>query len=169
MVGEEQLLLQTLGNGDIGKQLSTGNKIFDILGGGLYGLANASQKRGQYVPMFNWQGNGLARGGMEYLSNPDYTNMYDAAQATSASLFGNKKDKQNRDTFGSMKERLSTMLGKPLFGIDNSNPYGLNTKEYTLPEVAGVGGGTIGGQGYNPQYYSYGLPTQSLDFNKFWE
>lgn len=153
-----------------GKDLySTGSYGKDVGVGLLSGLNYAFNRPGEYYVKANWSGNGLANTGLGYISNPDYTNPYDAMNALTSTLYEGKKDKKSGDTFGSMKERLSTMLGKPLFGIDNSNPYGLNTKEYTLPEVAGVGGGTIGGQGYNPQYYSYGLPTQSLDFNKFWE
>jgi hypothetical protein len=154
-----------------GKDLySTGSYGKDVGVGLLSGLNYAFNRPGEYYVKANWSGNGLANTGLGYMSNPDYTNPYDAMNALTSTLYEGKKDKKekDRDTFGSMKERLSTMLGKPLFGIDNSNPYGLNTKEYALPEVAGVGGGTIGG-GYNPQYYSYGLPTQSLDFNKFWE
>lgn len=148
----------------LGNQLSTGNKLIDAVGGGLFGLADATQSRGQYVPSFNWQGNGLARGGMQYMANPNYRNYGDAAQMTSSMFNGQKKDKEeDRDTFGSMGERLSTMLGKPMFGIDNSNPYGLNTKEFSLPQIGSIGGGAIGGQGYNPQLFSYGLPVQDLE------
>ncbi len=148
-----------LDNGNLGKQLSTGNKLIDALSGGIYGLANATQKRGQYVPMFNWQGNGIAKGGLQYLANPDYINMYDAAQATSASL---SRDKEISD------KKPSTLFNN-IFNTQKAS-YPLKTETYHLPQVGNIGGGTIGdyGNAYN-SFYDYNLPTQQLSFNKFWE
>ena len=148
---------------------STGSRGKDIGLGIVGGLSSTFNQPGNYYVKANYAGNGLANTDLGYMNNDNYVNPYDAMNALTSIMYEGKKDKQNGGIFDSMKERLSTMLGKPLFGIDNSNPYGLNTQEYTLPEVAGVGGGTIGGQRYNPQNYSYGLPTQSLNFNKFWE
>jgi hypothetical protein len=110
-----------LGDGNLGSKLSTGNKLIDALGGGIYGLANATQPKGQYVPMFNWRGNGLAYGGLEFIADPRYKNMYDAAQATSAVLNnqgnGNDNNRQEDSSYGSDQlfntlGRLSTMGGK---------------------------------------------------------
>ena len=67
-----------LGDGNLSSQLSTGNKLIDALGGGIYGLANATQDKGWYIPQFQYAGNGLAKNSMQYFANPDYTNMYDA-------------------------------------------------------------------------------------------
>lgn len=148
-----------LGDGNLSSQLSTGNKLIDALGGGIYGLANATQKKGQYVPMFNWQGNGIAKGGLQYLANPDYTNMYDAAQATSASLSGDKE-------IGNKKP--STLFNN-MFNTQKAS-YPLKTETYYLPQVGNIGGGTIGnyGNAYN-SFYDYNLPIQQMNFKLPWE
>lgn len=148
-----------LGDGNLSSQLSTGNKLIDALGGGIYGLANATQKKGQYVPMFNWQGNGIAKGGLQYLANPDYTNMYDAAQATSASLSGNKE----------IDNKKPSTLFNNIFNTQKAS-YPLKTETYYLPQVGNIGGGTIGGYGnaYN-SFYNYSLPTQQMNFRLPWE
>lgn len=156
-----------------GKDLySTGSYGKDVGVGLLSGLNYAFNRPGEYYVKANWSGNGLANTGLGYISNPDYTNPYDAMNALTSTLYEGKKDKQNRDTFDSMGKRLTAMLGKPMFNDLLQNPYGLPTKEYSLPRIGsgvnGVGGGTIGG-GYNPQPLDYSLPTQSLNFNKFWE
>jgi hypothetical protein len=149
-----------LGNGNLSKQLSTGNKLMDVLGGGIYGLANATQNKGQYVPIFNWQGNGIARGGLQYLANPDYTNMYDAAQASSASLSGRDKEADNKKP---------SELFNSLFNTQQAT-YPLRTTTYNLPQVGNIGGGTIGdyGNAYN-SFYDYSLPTQQTSFKLPWE
>lgn len=175
MPGEEQLLMQALGSGAFGNGGDsfgggTGNKALDLFAGGLTGFADATQKKGYYIPMSNWAGNGLARTGVQYMANPDYRDYASGGRMLGAGLSGrNKKQNGGSDTFGSMKERLSTMLGQPIFGNDSGPQYALKTQEYQLPQIGDVGGGSIGGYGdiYNQQ--SYRLPTQDFSFNKFWE
>ena len=89
----------------LSQYLSTGNKLVDILGGGLYGFNANNQKKGYYLPTFNYTGNGLARGGLQYYSNPNYVNPYDAAQATSSVL--------NNQKFGNFIDSLKQRFQKP--------------------------------------------------------
>jgi hypothetical protein len=126
--------------------------------GGLTGLADSKQKKGYYVPMFNWAGNGVARGGIQYLANPNYRD-YASGGRMLSSLFGGDEE-EGGDTFKALGERLNTMLSKPMFQQDTIYNYPLNTQEYTMPSVAGVGGNTIGGTNgaYDSMYY--GLPTK---------
>ena len=153
-----------LDDGNLSSQLSTGNRLIDALGGGIYGLANATQRKGQYVPMFNWQGNGIARGGLQYLANPDYTNMYDTAQAASASFSGDRKGSSIID---SLRQRFQRD-NKPMFQLDTIYKYPLNTQEYKMPQLGNVGGNTIGGtQGAYDNMYA--LPTRQISFKLPWE
>lgn len=148
-----------LGDGNLSSQLSTGKKLIDALGGGIYGLANATQDKGWYIPQFQYAGNGLAKNSMQYFANPDYTNMYDAAQATSASLSGDKE-------IGNKKP--STLFNN-MFNTQKAS-YPLKTETYYLPQVGNIGGGTIGdyGNAYN-SFYDYNLPTQQMNFKLPWE
>ncbi len=146
---------------NLAKNLSTGNKWMDLLGGGLYGLADTTQSKGQYVPMFSWQGNGLARGGIQYLANPDYRNYGDAAQMIS-SLFG-KND--SRKEGGNSPSQLFNNL----FNTQSAS-FPLKTTTYNLPQIGNIGGGTIGdyGNAYN-SFYNYGLPVQQINNKLPWE
>lgn len=149
---------------------STGSRGKDIALGLIGGLSSMSNQPGKYYVKANYAGNGLANTGLGYMNNDSYTNPYDAVNALTSALYEGGKDEQDRDTFGSMKERLSTMLGQPLFGNrGGQKEYALKTQEYQLPQVGNVGGGSIGGYGdiYNQQEYR--LPTQEYTFNKFWE
>ena len=139
--------------------LSTGNKLIDLISGGLYGLADATQSKGQYVPMFNWQGNGLASGGMQYLANPNYRDY-----ASGAQMFGSLFNKNNDNSIVKPSQLFNS-----LFNTQKAQ-YPLKTTTYLLPQVGNVGGGTIGdyGNAYN-SFYDYSLPSQRLNLNKFWE
>ena len=147
----------------LSQYLSTGNKLVDILGGGLYGFNANNQKKGYYLPTFNYMGNGLARGGLQYYSNPNYVNPYDAAQATSSAL--------NNQKFGNFIDSLRQRFQKdnnPMFQLDTIYKYPLKTQEYKMPQLGNMGGNAIGGtQGAYDNMYT--LPTQQLNFNKFWE
>lgn len=157
--------------GGRGKDLySTGSYGKDVGVGLLSGLNYAFNKPGKYYVKANWAGNGLANTGLGYMENPNYSNPYDAMNALTSSMYNGKSQEEEPDTFESMQERLSTMLGQPLFGNrGNQREYALKTQEYQLPQVGNVGGGSIGGYGdiYNQQEYR--LPTQEYTFNKFWE
>ena len=154
--------------GTRGKDLySTGSYGKDVGVGLLSGLNYAFNKPGEYYVKANWSGNGLANTGLGYMSNPRYTNPYDAMNALTSSLY-NGKGKEKKDSFGDMNSRLNAMLGKPMFNDLLQNPYGLHAEEYNLPQVGNIGGGTIGGW-YQQEPLSYGLPTQNLELNKFWE
>lgn len=149
---------------------STGSRGKDIGLGIIGGLSSTFNQPGKYYVKANYAGNGLANTGLGYMNNDNYVNPYDAVNALTSILYEGGKDEQNGDTFGSMKERLSTMLGQPLFGNKGGQrEYALKTQEYQLPQVGSVGGGSIGGYGdiYNQQEYR--LPTQEYTFNKFWE
>ena len=149
---------------NLSKYLSTGNKFTDLFGGGLYGMANATQPKGQYIPMFNWRGNGLAYGGLEFMADPRYKNMYDAAQTTSAVL-------NNQGNGGSIIESLKQRFqanNKPMFQLDTIYKYPLKTQEYKMPQLGNIGGNVVGStQGVYDNMYT--LPTQQISFNRFWE
>lgn len=147
----------------LSQYLSTGNKLVDVLGGGLYGFNANNQRKGYYLPTFNYMGNGLARSGLQYYSDPNYVNPYDAAQATSSVL--------NNQKFGNFIDSLKQRFQKdnnPMFQLDTIYKYPLKTQEYKMPQLGNMGGNVIGGtQGAYDNMYN--LPTQQLNFNKFWE
>lgn len=111
---------------NFGQSLSTGNKLVDLLGGGLYGMLGNKEKPGKYYVQANYQGGGLARTGLGYMQNQNYRNPYDMAQATSA-VFNNalKKiaDLKNKD----LRESPYTLQG------DLKNPPYEDYGQYSLP------------------------------------
>lgn len=154
--------------GDNAKDLySTGSRGKDIGLGLVSGLSAISNTPGEYYVDANWRGNGIANSSLGYLRNNRYYNPYDATNAMTSILY-NGKEKEKKDSFGDMNSRLNAMLGKPMFNDLLQNPYGLHAEEYNLPQVGNIGGGTIGGW-YQQEPLSYGLPTQNLELNKFWE
>lgn len=74
------------GQNTLQKDLSSGNKFFDVGLGALSGLSTGGNNKGWYMPTYNYMGNGLARSGMEYVQNRNSFNPYDASNAVSAVL-----------------------------------------------------------------------------------
>jgi hypothetical protein len=148
-----------------GKDLySTGSYGKDVGVGLMSALQNAFNKPNKYYVSANYMGNGLARTGIEGLKNPNYVNPYDYMNALTSSLYGNNKESGFID---SLKQRFQDD-NKPMFQLDTIYKYPLKTQEYKMPQLGNIGGNVIGGtQGAYDNMYT--LPTQQLNFNKFWE
>lgn len=148
-----------------GKDLySTGSYGKDVGVGLMSALQNAFNKPNQYYVSANYMGNGLARTGIEGFKNPNYVNPYDYMNALTSSLYGNDKENSLID---SLKQRFQNN-DKPMFQLDTIYKYPLKTQEYKMPQLGNIGGDVIGGtQGAYDDMYS--LPTQQINFNKFWE
>lgn len=128
--------------------------------GGLTGYADATQDRGWYVPNFQYIGNGLARSDMDFLTNPKYRDYASGGKMLGTMLDNEEDNNNNGNIFGSLRQRLDTMLNKPMFQQETIYNYPLNTQEYKMPKVGGLGGNTIGGT--NEAYNIYGLPVQQI-------
>ena len=142
---------------------TTGNAFGDVLLGGLVGGADSIQPKGMYVPMANWQGNGLARTGIQYLVNPNYRDYASGARMLS-SIFGNNKNKKSNDEEIKPSDIFSNIFE------DYTVSYPLKTTQYQMPKVGDVGGGSVGGYGnaYN-SFYDYSLPVENTNFKLPWE
>lgn len=97
----------------------TGNGLLDFGLGGLSGFSDSFQKKGYYMPMSNWAGNGLARSGIQYFANPNYRD-YASGGRMLGSLFGGNNQEEDGEldgdygsnsTFNALG-KLSTMGGK---------------------------------------------------------
>ena len=142
-------------------KVGTGNKLTDALLGGLTGLADATQDRGQYAPIFNWGGNGLAKGGVQYFAKPNYRDYASGGRMLGAALGSYGRD--NEDI------KRPSELFNTLFGGE-SLKYPLNTTTYQLPTIGNIDFGTVGGVGDSyKNLYDYSLPTQQINYKLPWE
>lgn len=132
------------------------NVLGNILFGGLTGLADSLQSPGYYMPSFNWAGNGLAKGGIQYYANPNYRDYASGGQILS-SLFrdresDNKIGKNSNNDYYDILGKLSTMNnnigdwasnlrgsignnGKMLFGkmFNNIGDFGQGLRRNSIP------------------------------------
>lgn len=141
------------------------NVLGNVLFGGLTGLADSMQQPGYYMPSFNWAGNGIARGGIQYYQNPNYRDYASGGQILS-SLFRDRQDSKNdeignndnkNDLSYEILGRLSTMNnkigdwasnlrgsignnGKLLFSkmFNNIGDFGQGLRRISAPDVTDV-------------------------------
>ena len=152
------------------KQISSGNSFVDLLLGGGVGLGETLNRPGRYYATANYQGDGLARTGLEYLANMNRRDFTSAGNAIAALLGGNKNKKQNfvlsklsslrNRNEGSSPYTLQGELKNPPY--ENYGKYNLPYQNYQMPQTSFNYNGVV------PQ--QYGLPTQSygtLDFNRW--
>ena len=111
------------------KQISSGNSFVDLLLGGGVGLGETLNRPGRYYVRANYQGDGLANTGMEYLANNNRRDFTSAGNAIAALLGSNKNKKQNF-----VLSKLSSLRNKNQGGA----PY------------------TLQGELKNPPYEGYG-------------
>ena len=152
------------------KQISSGNSFVDLLLGGGVGLGETLNRPGRYYVRANYQGDGLANTGMEYLANTNRRDFTSAGNAIAALLGGNKNKKQNfvlsklsslrnRNQGGAPYTLQGELKNPPYEGYGN---YNLPYQNYQLPQTSFNYNGVVPKQ--------YGLPTQSygtLDFNRW--
>lgn len=150
------------------KQISSGNSFIDLLLGGGVGLGETLNRPGRYYATANYQGDGLARTGLEYLANRNRRDFTSAGNAIAALLGGNKKQNfvlsklsslRNRNQSGAPYTLQGELKNPPYEGYGN---YNLPYQNYQLPQTSFNYNGVV------PQ--NYGLPTQSygtLDFNRW--
>lgn len=91
----------------------------NILFGGLTGLADSIQSPGYYMPSFNWAGNGLARGNVQYYANPNYRDYASGGQILSSLFRDRDRDSGNGDEIGNNNNNLSYEILGRLSRVNN--------------------------------------------------
>lgn len=126
-----------------GKFINNDRGVLGNLGAGLaMGWGTQGQSQGEYIPMSNWAGNGLARTRLQYIPNDSYVNPFDALNAGFAQR---RRSQQQQDTNNDARDRLINSFNKStdksLYGLQNvyGKLAGLGTDQYGMrkPGVAG--------------------------------
>ena len=153
--------------------LSTGNPIANVLGGALFGAAEAGNKKGKYYVRANYKGNGLADTGIAYMANPNYKSMSDGAQMVSALFKRNKGDSSSNSILQKLQALVNTKQNPAPYTLQGElkNPpysgygqYNLPYNNYKMPDVS------YNYDNLGNNYGQYQLPVQGygqLDFNRW--
>ena len=92
---------------------TTGNKGKDALIGGMFGLADSLQPKGDYYVQYNYLGRGRANVGLGYAENPNYRDPYKLYSPMMAYYNRNKNLSDESLTKGNNDNRLvNNILGR---------------------------------------------------------